>query len=294
MSHVDLAWVVIGVALHVSAQLCRGIAWQAVLAASWPVVTRRRACAWHVCGSGLSGVLSARGADILRIALARRELPRDATASAVSGALVAEGSFAALSGVAITAAAAAVGVGAVAPPSPVAIAGVIAGAVAIVLLSHRSLAIRRIVRDVARGAAVVREPGVFIRRVLPLEVSGRVLRTIAVACFLHAVGLPAGPVVVLAACAAQGAGNSLPIPGAGWAASAAALVVALPAGAGHPVSAQAVGALVFVQSAVLTAVGVTLSLVLLAQLLGAHTPRRLIAALRLLVPRPTAPARQTA
>src|SRR4051794_30792131 len=65
---------VAAVALHVSAQVCRGLAWRGVLSAPWPGVTRRRACAWHVCGSGLSGVLSTRGGDAVRIALARRDL----------------------------------------------------------------------------------------------------------------------------------------------------------------------------------------------------------------------------
>src|SRR5918996_608567 len=61
------------VALHVAGQVCRGLAWRGVLAAAFPGVTRRHACAWHVCGAGLSGVLSARGGDAVRIALARRE-----------------------------------------------------------------------------------------------------------------------------------------------------------------------------------------------------------------------------
>src|SRR3954449_6256311 len=65
---------VAAIALHVGGQACRGLAWRGVLAAAWPGVTRRRACAWHVCGAGLSGVLSARGGDAVRIALARRQL----------------------------------------------------------------------------------------------------------------------------------------------------------------------------------------------------------------------------
>jgi hypothetical protein len=39
---------VVAVALHVSAQVCRGLAWHGVLRAPWPSVGRRRACAWHV------------------------------------------------------------------------------------------------------------------------------------------------------------------------------------------------------------------------------------------------------
>src|SRR3954471_14588036 len=92
---------VAAVALHVSAQACRGLGWHGVLSAPWPAVTRRRACAWHVCGAGLSGVLSSRGSDALRIALARRDL-REATWPALAGTLAAEGSFESVSGLVVT------------------------------------------------------------------------------------------------------------------------------------------------------------------------------------------------
>ena len=102
---------VAAVALHVAAQASRGIAWRGVLAASWPAVTRRRACAWHVCGAGLGGVLSARGGDAVRIALAKRDL-RDATWPALAGTLAAEGSFETLCGLLLAAVAVHLGVSA--------------------------------------------------------------------------------------------------------------------------------------------------------------------------------------
>src|SRR5919199_1846416 len=103
------------VALHVSGQVCRGLAWRGVLAAAWPSVTRRRACAWHVCGAGLSGVLSARGGDAVRIALARRQLD-GASWPALAGTLAAEGSFETLFGAVLAVVALRLGVGS--PPVP--------------------------------------------------------------------------------------------------------------------------------------------------------------------------------
>jgi len=50
-----------------------------------------------VCGAGLSGVLSTRGGDAVRIALAKRELP-GATWPLLAGTLVADGAFTAISG----------------------------------------------------------------------------------------------------------------------------------------------------------------------------------------------------
>jgi hypothetical protein len=90
-------------------------------------------------------------------------------------------------------------------------------------------------------------------------------------------------------CAAQGAGGALPLPAAGPATVAAGLLVAVPMAAGHPVDAAAVAALAMVWPVTLTAVGVTLSTVLLAGLSGARTPRALLRAALALRARP-APA----
>ena len=88
----QVGWLVLAVVLHVCGPVSRGVAWRGVLAASWPEVTRRRVCAWYVCGAGLSGLLSARGGDAIRVTLAKRELP-GATWPALAGTLCAEASF---------------------------------------------------------------------------------------------------------------------------------------------------------------------------------------------------------
>jgi hypothetical protein len=269
------------VALHVAGQVCRGLAWRGVLAAAWPGVTRRRACAWHVCGAGLSGVLSARGGDAVRIVLARRRLD-GASWPALAGTLAAEGSFETLCGAILALVAVRLGVGSFAvPPVPLLVGTAVAGA-AVVALGARSRRVRRLGAEVGRGLAIVRRPRCWVSRVLPWQVAGRALRLGAATCFLLAFGLPAAPAVVLAACAAQGSGAMLPVPGAGPATVAGALLVALPMAAGHPVDPAAVAALAIVQPAALTAVGVTLSLALLAVLCGARTPRALAQAVRAL------------
>jgi hypothetical protein len=124
--------------------------------------------------------------------------------------------------------------------------------------------------------------------VLPWQVAGRLLRLASLGCFLYAFGLPAAPAVIIAATVVQGSGRWLPIPGAGTAAAAAALVATLPVAAGHPVDAGAVGALAIAQPALLTLVGVTVSLVLLTVHLRARTPRSLMRAARSLTPQPAA------
>jgi hypothetical protein len=270
---------VAAVALHVAGQVCRGLAWRGVLAAAWPGVTRRNVCAWHVCGAGLSGVLSARGGDAVRIALARRELDR-ASVPALAGTIAAEGSFETVFGAVLALVAVRLGVGSLElPPVPLLIGVAVAGAV-VVALGARSRRVRRIAAEVGRGLAVMRHPRCWARTVLPWQLVARGLRLGAATCFLLAFGLPVAPAVVLAACAAQGSGAMLPIPGAGPATVAGALLVALPMAAGHPVDPAAVAALAIVQPAALTATGVTISLALLAGLCGARTPRALADAVR--------------
>jgi len=276
---------VAAVALHVTAQTCRGLAWHGVLRAPWPGVTRRRACAWHVCGAGLGGVLSARGSDAVRIALARRDLD-GATWPALAGTLAAEGSFETFFGLVTTVVAVRLGVGTLEAPPVVLVA---VAAVALAVVGARCDRVRRLLREVGRGLAVLRNPRGWARRVLPWQVTARLLRFGAATCFLLGFGLPATPAVVLAACAAQGSGNAVPVPGAGPATTAAALVVALPIAAGHPVEPGAVAALALVWPMLLTAVGLTISTVLLAGLSGARSPRALVRAARSLRGRP-APA----
>jgi hypothetical protein len=280
---------VAAVALHVCAQVCRGLAWRGVLTAAYPSVTRRRACAWHVCGAGLTGVLSARGGDAVRIALARREL-RGATCPALAGTLAAEGSFETLFGAVLALVALRLGIGSLDAPPAAAIAAVALGVPVVVLLAARSARVRRVAREVGRGLAVLRDPRRWAREVLPWQVGSRLLRLGAATCFLLAFGLPAAPAVVLAACIAQGSGAALPVPGAGPAAVAGAMLVALPMAAGHPVDPAAVAALAIVQPAALTAVGATLSLVLLAALCGARSPRALLRAAKALRSTQPAPA----
>jgi hypothetical protein len=279
---------VAAVALHVSAQTCRGLAWHGVLRTPWPGVSRTRTCAWHVCGAGLGGVLSARGSDAVRIALARRDL-KGATWPALAGTLAAEGSFDTFFGLVTALVAVRLGVGTLQAPPVAVLAAVALAALALAVVGARSDRVRRLLREVARGLAVLRHPRGWASRVLPWQITARLLRFGAAMCFLLAFGLPATPAVVLAACMAQGSGNAVPLPGAGPATTAAALLVALPIAAGHPLQPGAVAALALVWPLLLTAVGVTLSTVLLAVLSGARTPRALVRAARALRGRP-APA----
>jgi hypothetical protein len=289
LTDAKLGWLSVALVLHVCGQACRGLAWRGVLHAAWPGVSRRRACAWHMCGAGLTGVLSVRGGDAVRMAVAKRELPR-ATWAALAGTLAVEGSFEVVCGIVLTFVAAWLGIGSLGAPSPVMVAGAVVASGAVALLASRSSRVRGIVCEVRRGFAVLGDRRRWLRDVLPWQVAARLLRFMAVACFLLAFGLPAAPAVIVAACAAQGSGALVPLPGAGPATWAAALLVALPIAAGHPIDSHAVAALAVVQPLMLTLVGVATSLAMLALLSGARTPRALVRAVWALRPQPAAAA----
>ncbi len=284
-SGAHFGWLGLAVALHVGGQVARGVAWRGVLSSSWPAITRRRACAWYVCGAGLSGLLTARGGDAVRAALAKREL-KGATWPALAGTLAAEASFESVFGLALMLTAVWLGVGSTHAPSPALIAAAAAATAVVALTALRSARVRRAVREVGHGLAVLRRPGRCARQVLPWQVLSRTLRVGSATCFLLAFGLPVAPAIVVAACAAQGSGSAMPLPGVGPATIGAGLLVAIPLAAGHAVDHGALASLAIVWPAALTLVGVTLSFALLAHLSGARTPRALLRAARALRPAP--------
>ena len=145
--------------------------------------------------------------------------------------------------------------------------GVAAGALAVAGVLVVPWGRARTSRARSGAASPLREPRRWLRQVLPWQVWARLLRLAAVTALL-AFGLPAAPADVMAACAAQGSGATVPLPGAGPATMAGARLVALPIAAGHPLDAGAVATLAVVWPAALTTVGVAISLALLTALVG--------------------------
>jgi len=286
LAGVHAGWLVAAILAHLSGQLCRGLAWRGVLSASWPGVTRRRACCWQLCGAGLSGILSGAGGDAVRAALAKRELS-GATWPALAGTLVAEGSFEFVTGLGLALVAISLGAAKLGAPGVLPVGVVLAALGVVTVLGSRLHAVRRIALEVGRGISVMRHPRDFLGGVLPWQISARLLGLAAIGCFLRAFGLPAGPAVIVAAAVVAGSGNLLPF-GGGTAAAGAALLVAIPVAAGHPVDGNAVAALALVRPAILTVIGCAISVALLSKLCGAHSPRALLRAARLLTPREAA------
>ena len=278
-----VGWLLPALCIHITAQVCRSFGWYHALDASWPGVSRRRAAAWYVAGAGLSGLLSGRGGDAVRLALARRELP-DASWPALVGTAVVEVTAQGVASLAIALVAIGIGVHALPVPALPLVAAGLAAVLVIVLVGARARSVRRLFGEFVRGFAAVRHPRRYASRILGWELAAKLLRLGAVACFLQAFALPVTLPVIVTVALLYGSGNVLPIPGAGTAASAGALLVAVPIAAGHPVDSGAVEALVIAQPVLLSVTGIAASFGLLAGLLGVRSPAALLEARRALAP----------
>jgi uncharacterized membrane protein YbhN (UPF0104 family) len=263
MGTASVAWVALGVLVHLSNQLARAQGWFAVIKTACPdePVRRRDALAAWVGGAGAAGVLSARGGDAVRVVLLRPRAP-GAGYPVLTGTLVAEAAGEAAIGIALLAAAAAAGLGpGVGLPAPELLA--IAAAALIVASAIRP--VRRLAAKVACGACALRSPGRYAYRVLPWQALSRLARGAAIACFLMAFGLPATVPAVLLVMLAQGGGRALPFAPASVGAGVAILAAAFEPMTGTAVDPARLTAFYLTTSAVLTAVGVVLAVVIAAR-----------------------------
>jgi len=277
LARASLPLLALGVVLHLAGQVLRGVAWHGALAPlhppGAPPLRRRTAIAGWVAGAGLSGVLSARGGDAVRVALARRALPGVPIAALV-GAIVVEGAFETATGIALGAWAAGAGIDGGGGPGWVTFA--VIGAVSTAFSLHPRLRawVAARLTEARRGVALLGDPRRYARIVLPWNVASRILRFGSMACFLAAFSLPTTLAAVAFLVTAQGSGRVVPAPGAAAGVSGALLVVGFTPVTGQAADTAALTAMAIGVPALLTAVGVTLSVALILALLGTPSPRR--------------------
>jgi uncharacterized membrane protein YbhN (UPF0104 family) len=268
MGQAAAGWLVLGVALHLANQVVRGRGWYALVRAASGCAPRRRdtIAAW-VAGAGAGGLLSARGGDAVRVLLLRRRM-QDAGCPLLAGTLVAEavGEFAV--GGLLLALALAVGVGpqlGASTATVVAVAGVAAALLAVLMLARRVPRLRRIAAGVGAGCTPLRAPRAYARDVLPWQLASRAFRLAALACFLAAFGLPVSIAAVLLVAFAQGGARMIPFAPASVGASVALLAASFGPVTGSTVSAERLAAFFVGTSTVLTVVGTVLALAICAQ-----------------------------
>ncbi len=278
-------WLLAAIAFHVAGQVARGRAWHGVLRTAWPgaPLCPRSVSGCFVTGAGLSGVLPARGADVVRVLLVRRRLP-EAGVPALAGTLAVEGLLDALIGGLLILWVAARGAEAIGggggAPVLVAVGAGLALAVVAVVVTGRPRRLRAALGRAARGLEILRRPRAFLTLVLPWQLAGRAARLVAVGCFLAAFAVPVSLAAVACVAATQGAGRAVPVPGASTGAGAALLLTSFPAATGQEGHGAALAALSIGMPLLLTAVGVALSLALLSRQCGTASPRTALRRLR--------------
>jgi hypothetical protein len=276
------AWMVGGVLLHLAGQLARGRAWHAVIRAAHgaEVTVRRRDVlrAW-VAGAGVTGIVSARGGDVVRVLMLKQRLP-GTTCATLAGTLAAETVAETACGAVVVGWAAGAGLmPAAGGTGLLAAAGAIAAAIAVAAAcARRWKRLRRVRDDAWQGLAALRRPAFYGRRVLPWEVLGRTVRLASLTCFLLAFGLPVSLAAVALVMAAQAGGRLVPFGPAGTGVSLAIVAVAFGTVTGEAVALDRLAAFVVGTSAVLTAVGLSLSAALVLQALPVPALRRALAA----------------
>ncbi len=280
----------LGVVLHLAGQVLRGLAWRGALVPlrvpGGPALRLRTVIACWVAGAGLSGVLSARGGDAVRLALVRKAVP-GVPIAALAATIAVEGAFETVTGVALGMWAAGAGIdgagGGGTPWWPFALGAVVFAVLGVHPRLSRWLRARG--REAQSGIALLGDPRRYARTVLPYSAASRLVRFGAMACFLAAFALPTTLAAILFLATAQGSGRAVPAPGAAAGVGGTLLVVAFEPVTGREADTAALAALAVGVPALLTAVGVTLSVALALAVLGTASPRK---AWRELRRRPTA------
>jgi uncharacterized membrane protein YbhN (UPF0104 family) len=278
-------WLLLGTLLHLANQLARAQGWHAIIADAGNAPRRRDSTAAWVAGAGAGGVLSARAGDAVRILVLGPRAP-ETGASVLTGTIVAEAAGDTLVGALVLVLAVVLGAAPALGLPGLTVALWVGGALALacvaVIVARRlrprraagSGRLRTFLSGVARGCAPLTHPLRFGGRVLPWQVTSRLLRGGAVICFLAAYHLPATPAAALLVMLAQSGGRLLPLAPASVGASVAMLAAGFGPATGATASATSLAAFLLGMSTILTVIGAVATVAIIG-------PRAAAAACRL-------------
>lgn len=277
LSQVSLAWLALGVLLHLGNQAARGRGWLGIVRAAHggDVQLRRRdAVAAWIAGAGAAGVLAAQAGDALRVWLLSRRSPESGCA-VFAGTLVAEAAGDFIFGLPVIVIAVMVGVGPAQPPLWSVLA--VLAAVMLAVLAVRRLAPRwRVVDRVRIGCAPLGDPLAYARYVAPWQIASRALRLASLACCLMAFKLPVSPETVLAVVFAQASGKLLPFAPAALGAGVAVLAATFSSAAHQHVEPARLAAFLVGTTTLLTVIGVLAASVVVWQAADRQSLVRLV------------------
>jgi hypothetical protein len=265
---------VAAVALTVLGGVVRMRAWHGAVRDVAPEVRYRDVVAAHLGGAGFNGIVPAHGGDAVKLALVKRRAG-EARFGQLLGTLAPPAAIEAFLTALLLAWALWTGV--LETPSageiPLPLVGA-AAAVAAGVLWVLARKAPRLLRDVRAGMAALRRPRELASRVVPWVLAARLIRLLALAFFLEAVGLPATVAGVLVLMAIQGGvGSSGP---ASAPVRIAVLSASLPAAISHSVNLETAATLIGASQIGPMVANLTISIVVLAITLRTASPRRVL------------------
>jgi uncharacterized membrane protein YbhN (UPF0104 family) len=288
LARIDLPYLAAALALSLALQLCRAHAWANALRAAYPddAVSERGVVGAFLVGTGMNGVLPARGGDALKIVLAKRGIRRSSYPTIIS-------SFAVLapfdSGIGILVLLYAITRGLLpaaprlpelpafeisfwaANPQLLVLAGTVVGIALVVLVAILARRVESFWHKLKQGVAILREPRRYLREVLAWQATGWLLRFASFWLFLDAFHIGGSVDNVLLVMCVQAITGALPFTPGGAGAQQALIVVALHGPTYAAVVAYSVG-----QQLAVTVWSVAIAFVTLGVVFRAWDLRRLI------------------
>ena len=287
LGQVELPYLVLALLLSLALQLCRAHAWANALRAAYPTgVSERGVLGAFLVGTGLNGILPARGGDAVKILLAKRSV-RGSSYPAIISSFAVLVPFDSGIGLVVLLYAITQGLLPIAPRLPELPAFEIsfwAAHPGLLLLTVTVLAIAIVVlitvlarriesfwANLKRGVVILREPRRYLREVLAWQGAGWILRFASFWLFLDAFNIGGSLDNVLLVMSVQAISGALPFTPGGAGAQQALLVVALDGPTYAAVLAYSVG-----QQVAVTVWSVAIAFVTLGVVFRAWDIRRLI------------------
>ena len=221
-SDLDVRYLALALLLQLATLAFRALAWRGVLAGAYPerrISALGVGCA-YAAGVALNGFLPARGGEGAKVALVRTQLPGSSVATigaSLSVVLVLD----AIVGASLMVLLWGLGLGPALPSLPslggavlvAAALGLAALGGAVFAFARLTGVARRFLAAAARGFAVLRSPAVYVRGVLPFQLSAWACRIAVVYCVLHAFRVEAGLGTAAVLVVFTGLSTAVPVPG---------------------------------------------------------------------------------
>jgi uncharacterized membrane protein YbhN (UPF0104 family) len=288
LSRIDLPSLIAALVLSLGLQLCRAHAWANALRAAYPgdAVSERSVDGAFLVGSGLNGLLPARGGDALKIVLAKRSV-RGSTYPAIISSFAVLAPFDSGIGLVVLLYAITQGLLPAAPQLPelpafeisfwaahpellaVALSVLVIGGMVLMMVLARR--IEEFWEHLKQGVAIFRTPRRYLRDVLAWQGVGWLLRFASFWLFLDAFNIGGSFDAVLLVMSVQAITGALPFTPGGAGAQQALLFVTLEGASHSAILAYSIG-----QQVAVTVWSVAIAFLVLGLVFRAWDVRRLI------------------